>query len=68
MDGWTISEPECSICMQEYREGEKIMKLPCSNLHVYHEECIKNWLNVFYSYHKISVECPTCRKVLIDHP
>ncbi|KAM3143475.1 hypothetical protein pb186bvf_004536 [Paramecium bursaria] len=61
MDGWTISEPECSICMQEYREGEKIMKLPCSNLHVYHEECIKNWLN-------ISVECPTCRKVLIDHP
>ena len=46
MDGWTIAEPECSICMQEYREGEKIMKLPCSALHVYHEECIKNWLNV----------------------
>ena len=50
MDGWTIAEPECSICMQEYREGEKIMKLPCSALHVYHEECIKNWLNVLIYY------------------
>jgi len=45
---------ECVICMSEYAINQKIIQLPCSPLHHFHEECIKDWL-------KISGQCPTCR-------
>ncbi|KAG9414362.1 hypothetical protein AC1031_013561 [Aphanomyces cochlioides] len=57
-----VIEPEtstsdcCSICLGEWNEAEcadmHIVKLPCA--HVFHEECVMDWLAV-------SSECPLCR-------
>ncbi|KAL1914482.1 uncharacterized protein VTP21DRAFT_8865 [Calcarisporiella thermophila] len=46
---------ECPVCQEVYTEGEKVLKLPCE--HVYHGECIREWL-------KINNTCPICRYVI----
>jgi len=33
---------ECSICLEVFQKGNKIISLPCA--HIYHNNCIKNWL------------------------
>ncbi len=43
----------CSICYEDYKQGEKLLKLPCK--HDYHPECVKPWLAKHNS-------CPMCRK------
>ncbi|GKU94761.1 hypothetical protein SLEP1_g8207 [Rubroshorea leprosula] len=42
----------CSICQDEYAEGDLLGKLDCG--HDYHFECIKQWLMRKNS-------CPMCR-------
>ena len=44
----------CSICMDDYNEKEKVVLLKCN--HYYHESCIENWLC------NQKVTCPICRK------
>lgn len=49
----------CSICLEEFKKGDKCIKLPCSNPHYFHasnENCpgIIEWLNK-------SNTCPLCR-------
>ena len=46
----------CSICLEEFKEGDKIKKLNCN--HVYHEECLIPWLNK-------NDYCPMCRQNII---
>ncbi|ORX74692.1 hypothetical protein DL89DRAFT_208613, partial [Linderina pennispora] len=43
---------DCSICQDEYKQGEEVVELPCK--HLFHDECIKHWLNV-------NGTCPICR-------
>jgi len=43
---------ECAICKVEYTEGEESIVLPCA--HVFHDECIKKWLQMHNT-------CPVCR-------
>ena len=43
----------CSICLENYKRGDKITYLPC--FHLYHSKCIKKWL-------KCSKKCPLCKK------
>jgi len=53
-DEKTATEDElatCSICLCEYEDGERIVRLPCS--HEYHDECVSSWT----SNH---VRCPLC--------
>ena len=47
------NQEKCAICQYEYKETEKVSKLPC--LHIFHNDCIKGWLdkNKF---------CPICKK------
>lgn len=45
---------DCSICFAEYVPTDKILVLPCNKLHHFHEDCIKQWLNV-------NGICPMCR-------
>uniref|UniRef100_A0A2N9FVG2 RING-type E3 ubiquitin transferase n=1 Tax=Fagus sylvatica TaxID=28930 RepID=A0A2N9FVG2_FAGSY len=46
------SAGECMICMQEFQTGLELACMPCS--HVYHEECIVQWLETSHF-------CPLCR-------
>ena len=46
-------EKECSICQNNFSEGEKISEIACK--HFYHYKCIKEWV-------KIKDSCPLCRK------
>merc|ERR1719491_463581 len=43
---------ECSICLDELVIGQPALRIPCG--HLYHEECVKDWL-------RKSNECPVCR-------
>ena len=44
---------KCTICLGDYKLGDKISYLPC--FHLYHSKCIKKWL-------KLSKICPLCKK------
>ena len=35
-------DKKCMICTFEYENGEEILTTPC--FHVYHKECLANWL------------------------
>ncbi|CAL8994502.1 unnamed protein product [Prunus brigantina] len=49
----SVSEGEsCSVCMDEFEGGTNVACMPCS--HVFHSECIVNWL-------RQSHYCPVCR-------
>lgn len=43
---------ECSICLDELVLGQPALRIPCG--HLYHEDCVEDWL-------KKSNECPVCR-------
>lgn len=42
----------CSICLEEYKNNDKIKKLDCN--HIFHSECVKIWLSN-------KTTCPICR-------
>ncbi|PWA97208.1 Zinc finger, RING/FYVE/PHD-type [Artemisia annua] len=49
---------ECSICLGEFVDGEKVRVLPeCS--HEFHVKCIDKWL-------KEHTSCPNCRRCLVS--
>lgn len=43
---------ECSICQEDFVPGGEVLKLPCR--HVYHTDCVTNWLVA-------NNTCPLCR-------
>jgi E3 ubiquitin-protein ligase RNF13 len=47
----------CTICLEEFRAGDKVKALPCG--HEYHRECIDPWL-----LEKSSL-CPLCKQNII---
>jgi E3 ubiquitin-protein ligase RHA2 len=50
---------ECSVCLSEFEEGEKIRQLKCK--HRFHKDCVDKWLQQYWA------TCPLCRtKVLSD--
>ena len=50
----------CSICLDEYEEGCKLITLPCQGQHVFHAECIRTWLL------ESSRECPLCKSNILE--
>jgi len=42
---------ECSICLEEYYDGDAVTCLPCS--HMFHVSCAREWL-------KVQSRCPYC--------
>ena len=47
---------ECPICMLNFEGNDKVYGLKCSNLHLYHQECLNDQLNARDD------KCALCRK------
>lgn len=45
----------CSICCEDFNEGEEIRKLKCRGKHIFHMDCIDKWLNK-------RNKCPNCNE------
>nr|CAH8852996.1 unnamed protein product [Trichobilharzia regenti] len=43
---------DCSICMENYRIGDRVMGLPC--FHMFHHRCLCAWIEK-------NLQCPVCR-------
>lgn len=52
-----MMESECSICLSEYEEGDKIRELECK--HMFHNNCLEKWL------HGCEATCPLCRSTVV---
>ncbi|CAD8131939.1 unnamed protein product [Paramecium octaurelia] len=52
-----ISISQCNICMCDYVENDKIIQLPCSYMHHFHDHCLQQWII-------IKQQCPVCRKLI----
>lgn len=48
---------ECTICYQEIKNLDPILKLECACNYFYHTECIEQWLNTV-------LNCPLCRAIV----
>jgi len=50
----------CVICLERYKEGERLRVLPCD--HSFHVGCIDRWLSGSHSHHECFTSgCPTCK-------
>lgn len=49
----TIEQKECPIDMDEFQQGEELLRLPCS--HLFRKSAILNWLE------NQNAQCPICR-------
>ena len=46
--------PDCSICLEEFRDEDDIVVFECDPKHYFHADCGLEWL-------KNKPECPLCR-------
>jgi hypothetical protein len=46
----------CSICMEDYSDGDELRCLPCN--HEYHKVCVDPWLGIHST-------CPLCRRSIL---
>ena len=51
------SPKDCPICLEEVNK-KNASKIQCSNKHLYHDKCIKQWMNQ-------KTECPLCKENLL---
>ncbi|XP_058001275.1 E3 ubiquitin-protein ligase At4g11680 isoform X2 [Hevea brasiliensis] len=48
-------DPECCICLANYKDKEEVRQLPCS--HMFHLKCVDHWLRIISC-------CPLCKQEL----
>lgn len=56
----SIIEPfpeSCAVCLAEYNKKDSVIKTNCSTMHVFHTECLQEWI-------KMKANCPLCRENL----
>lgn len=44
----------CAICMDEYKEEDKVFEFSCSGGHFFHQDCLNDWM-------KRKANCPLCK-------
>ena len=49
----------CSICLEEIKEGNELGGLPCGHKH-FHKDCINNWITI-----SANKSCPICRTITL---
>ncbi|CAD8072983.1 unnamed protein product [Paramecium primaurelia] len=52
-----LSQIQCNICLHNFEIQEEYYKLKCHQLHIFHKQCLLEWVLVNQS-------CPTCRSVI----
>ena len=57
-----VEVKECSICLIEFVQDEWVIKLRCNETHVFHEDCVSEWIK------KSNFTCPLCRDPIISNP
>lgn len=35
---------ECVICLNEFKDGEDVIRLKCSKKHIFHSDCLSEWI------------------------
>ena len=57
-------ENECTICSEDYEDGDALRVLPCQ--HEYHLHCFDRWMYTFATNSRSSAEpsCPLCKHKL----
>ena len=50
-------EAKCAICLMDFTKEELICTLSCHKSHIFHEECIQEWV-------KKQTTCPICRQII----
>jgi len=55
------STDQCAICLEELFNGSKSEHVVTKCLHVFHKECIFQWLKRCF-HRQSSLSCPLCRK------
>ena len=51
-----VGEAVCTICLEEFRQGCEVRKLPCK--HLFHARCIEDWLGAQGGL----PNCPMCKR------
>ena len=56
----TDVDSQCAICLESFAESshKDIAELDCSNKHIFHVECLKQWVEK-------NNECPLCREAIL---
>ncbi|RZS01694.1 hypothetical protein BHM03_00031600 [Ensete ventricosum] len=57
-DGLFDGVSDCSVCLGEFHDGERVRLLPKCG-HAFHVSCIDTWL-------RAHVNCPLCRAFIVD--
>ena len=52
----------CAICQDNFKMGEKVLKLPCQDPHYYHFESDKELCEGILPWLKDNNSCPICRE------
>jgi len=58
--------PECSVCGQEYKSGDEILRLNCDSTHHFHKKCVRHELRKTNCCPLCGVELNAARKQSLD--
>ena len=47
---------DCGICLQRFRNNQRVVQLKCSESHIFHRHCMNEWVE--YDKHR----CPYCQR------
>lgn len=50
---------DCPICLESFTEEDQVVQLKCSPLHIFHGECLNQYLSRLPQNRKL---CPLCRQ------
>ena len=46
---------ECGFCMERFRNGDRVVQLPCMESHIFHRKCLEDWV-----LNNNQTKCPYC--------
>ena len=49
------TDDACAICLENFKNTDKVSELDCDDKHVFHSNCLHNWLQT-------KAICPLCKK------